>query len=650
MSVLTPKRLFLTVVLSLLVATSVLANNPSPRTEVRMVYDPTTFTSVLFGGRSGLDYGTAISYFSNETWVWNGSRWAQRFPAQSPTARSAYGMTFDTLRSRAVLFGGRNSDTNFFGDTWVFQNDEWSELHPATAPSARQVPGLVYDPLRDRIVLFGGTKLAASGTTLESTYDMWEFDGTNWRQVMTEGPKVAKPMLVWDGARNQIVMMGVDTETKTAMYAYDSAAGVWNQIKPKDLPPCANDAALVYMERDRLLALIGGVCGTTYDTAYYYDGENWYGFAAQSSPGYTFGSAVTYDVRRDEIVLYGGQEAFLTPRSSTYTYTAGNWFLETEIIRPLPRAAVAFVTDPVNKAVWMFGGLNQFGDGYYEDLWRYQNGNWGLIEPTENAPLGCGSGSADVDTDRQKLVVVCGGNVVHELDLKELKWTKTSELKTAPTGRRLAHVVYDPVLKKTVLFGGFDTVNYRNDTWLWDGSTWTEVKKNRADARSNAAMWFDPTLKKIVLYGGIGRPQPENTIRRYSDMWSFDGNNGWTKMSDVTTPGERYDARVLVDPRNNRVMLYGGIRIDQVDEKGRKQVFADDLWEWNGSRWTKITNAVNLPSARQAFGLSYDPISDRIVMFGGYNGLFLSDTWTSQDWLRWEPREEVLMRRRVIRK
>ena len=636
MSVLTPaKRLFLTVVLSLLVATSVLANNPSPRSEVKMVYDPATFNSILFGGRSGVDYGTAATYFSNETWIWNGSRWSQRFPATSPAARSAYGMVFDPVRSRAVLFGGRNGDTSFFGDTWAFSNDEWHELFPATAPSARQVPGMAYDPLRDRIVLYGGTKLAANGTTVEPVYDMWEFDGTNWRQIMAEGPKVLKPILAWDGARNRLVMMGVNSETKTLMYAYDSAAGTWTEVKPKDLPPCANDASLVYMEHDRLLALVGGICAGNYDSAYYYDGENWYGFAAGLSPGYPYGAALTYDAHRDEIVLFGGVEAFATPRSSTYTYTAGNWNFETETLRPLPRAAVTTASDPFNKAVWMFGGLSQFGDSYYDDLWRYQNGSWGQIELTENGPTGCGSAATTIDTDRQKLVVVCGGNTVHELDLKEMKWTKAADLKTAPVARRLAHVVYDPVQKKTVLYGGFDTVNYRNDTWLWDGAAWTEVKKNKADARTNGAMWFDPTLKKVVLYGGIGRPQPENTIRRYSDMWSFDPNNGWTEMKDVTTPGERYDARVLVDPRTNKVRLYGGVRVDQIDEKTRKQVFADDLWEWDGSRWTKITNAVNLPSARQGFGLGYDAYSDRIVIFGGYNGLFLSDTWSSQDWLHW---------------
>jgi Galactose oxidase, central domain len=644
------KRLLVTVVTAFLVVPALLANNPSPRTEVRMVYDPATTTSILFGGRSSTDYGTAIAYYSNETWAWNGSRWAQRFPQVSPIARSSYGFAFDTTRNRAILFGGRNSDTNMLGDTWSFQNDEWTELHPAATPGVRQAPGMAYDPLRDRVVLFGGGRPTADNLNLEPLYDMWEFDGTNWRQVLATGPSVIKPMLVWDGARHQMVLMGINNESKTLMYTFDPATSAWTEVKPANLPPCANEASLVYMERDGLLALVGGACGGLYDTAYYYDGINWHGFGPAGGPGYVFAAGVTYDVRRDAIVVFGGSEGFSTPRSSTYTYSTGSWALQQEIIRPLPRAATSFVSDPINKAIWMFGGLNQFGDGYYEDLWRFQNGSWGLITVTENAPSGCGSAAADIDTDRQQLVVICNGNTVYELDLKAITWKKFADLRDGPQGRRLAHVVYDPVQKKTVMYGGFDNVNYRNDTWTWDGTTFTEIKKDKADARSNAAMWFDPTTKKIMLYGGIGRPQPENTIRRYSDMWSFDPNSGWTQMKDVATPGERYDARVLVDPRTNKVMLYGGIRVDQVDEKIKRQVFADDMWEWNGTRWAKVTNGVNIPTARQAFGLAYDAYADRIVMFAGYNGLFLSDVWMSQDWLRWEPREESLVRRRLVRR
>lgn len=649
MSVSTRQRLYVSCVVSILLATAALANSPSPRVEVRLAYDPVTSTSLLFGGRSAVDYGTATTYYTNETWAWNGTRWTQRFPAKSPSARSSHSMTFDPVRSRFFLFGGRDTDTHVLGDTWVYANDEWQELVLTNAPSARQGAAMAYDPLRDRIVLFGGSFLAADGGAITSRYDMWEFDGTTWREVIADGPHANKSTIVWDGARKQMMMIGIDSEAKTVMYVYDPAAVKWNEVKPQTLPPCGNEVALAYMETDGLVALVGGLCSGTYDDAYYYDGITWHPFLAPTRVGHLFGHGLTYDRRRDELVLFGGMEEFFPPSSSTHTYNGGNWRFRFQLVRPGARAATSFASDPFNQAIWMFGGLSESGVSYFDDFWKYQNGYWAQIPPTDGSPTACGPVASVVDTDRAKLVVVCNGSIVHEFDLKEFTWKKFAEVKDPPIGRRLAHVVYDPVLKKTVLFGGFDNTNYRNDSWLWDGTTWTEVKKGRAEARSNGMMWFDPTLKKVVLYGGIGRPNPEDTIRRYSDMWSFDGSNGWTKMTTSQTPGERYDSRVLVDPRTNKVMLYGGIRVDQVDEKVRKQVFADDLWEWNGTTWTKVTTTGLLPSARQSFGLGYDAYADRFVLFSGYNGLFLSDVWSSANWLTWTPKEESLGRRRVIR-
>ena len=69
-------------------------------------------------------------------------------------------------------------------------------------------------------------------------------------------------------------------------------------------------------------------------------------------------------------------------------------------------------------------------------------------------------------------------------------------------------MVYDPKLKKTVLFGGYFGNNFRNDTWTWNGTAWTEVKLDndeRPPNRSQMAMWYDPLQQKVILYGGIGR-------------------------------------------------------------------------------------------------------------------------------------------------
>src|SRR5437763_5007458 len=43
--------------------------------------------------------------------------------------------------------------------------------------------------------------------------------------------------------------------------------------------------------------------------------------------------------------------------------------------------------------------------------------------------------------------------------------------------------------------------------------------------------------------------------------------------------------------------------------------------------WFQITTA-NSPSARSYPAMAYDAVSRKVVLFGGYNGVYLNDTWT----------------------
>ena len=63
------------------------------------------------------------------------------------------------------------------------------------------------------------------------------------------------------------------------------------------------------------------------------------------------------------------------------------------------------------------------------------------------------------------------------------------------------------------------------------------MKKNPAPYRSHTSMWYDPILKKTVIYGGLGRLDPNGKLVRFDDMWSFDGI-GWTQIKPAATPGD----------------------------------------------------------------------------------------------------------------
>ncbi len=598
-----------------------------------MVYDAKSTHMILFGGLTAVDSGTKKAYRLGDTWEWTGGRWIQRFPLHSPPARASHAMIYDASRDQIILFGGR-SDSADLSDTWIYKRNDWTLLETPNSPPARSFAAAAFDPLRDRMIMFGGTQTSADGKTFTPIHDTWEFDGTTWKQIGGDGPKVSKPLLVYDAARNQVLMLALDDKLATVMVVYDAAAGSWNQVKPSTLPPCVNEGVLTYQTTDQKVLYTGGVCVTSAatDETYTWDGENWTKVELKSAASRLFGAALAFDEAREVALLFGGTSAFGQPESSTFLFASSKesaaWVAFSDNTQPGPRSLFAFTSDPVNNTIWMLGGIDE--SSTLDDFWQYQNGVWQAVT-AEKGPAGCLTPNSAFDTDRQKLVVVCASSVTFEFD--GTAWKQFEGLKNPPPARRFSSMSYNPTLKKTILFGGYDDTNYRDETWLWDGTSWSREKRNPAPARSLTSMWYDPTLKKTVIYAGIGRVTTEDRITRYSDMWSFDGN-GWTELKPSGgTPGMRYGAQATVDPRNNRVVLFGGLRVDTVPPTPpattptQVQVYADDMWEWDGSAWKRLTTT-GIPPARENGAMAFDPTRNEIVLFGGYAGHFFSDIWT----------------------
>lgn len=666
MSVLTPKRLLFAIV-ALLLSTTAFASHPSARSYARMAFHTEDGTAVLFGGESLFDAATQQTYDSDETWTWTGSRWIQLFPSNHPIGRSAHGMAYDPNHSRVVLFGGRRAATSPEGnisvlnDTWVWDDGVWHQVDTPNAPEARQLFAMTYDSTRDRVILFGGSRpTAADASNFEATYDTWEFDGTTWTKIdVATPPQVNFPLLAYDAQRNQTVLVGGDTSLVTQMYFYDPAARAWNKktfATEEKFPPCVNDASMVYRATSGTIFLVGGVCSiltNPVDATWLWNGTTW-SEVELFNPSRATAQAIAWDGLRDTVVIYGGFQAFSsTPRSFTTLFRNGDYRLAVDEVRPSPRSLSAFRTDPVSKTVWLFGGLNEFGDTYVDDfdrvtgngvLWGYRKGQW-FPFGVKDAPVNCTAPLAAYDIERSRLVVTCFGADTFEFD--GTAW-KAFTPKNAPPTRRFAAMVYDENVKKTVLFGGFDGTDYRNDTWTWDGTNWTEVKKDRPTNRGVFSMWYDPLQRKTIIYGGLGRGSLDERITRYTDMYAFNGT-GWSKLTVSTTPGERFGAQIAVDPRSGKLVLFGGLRTElDTATDVRRQFFDNDTWIWDGaaSTWTKLDLAF-APHARENGMMAWDPAGSEIVLFGGYAAFYFSDTWVF-DGTQWKPRIDPMGHRRSI--
>jgi N-acetylneuraminic acid mutarotase len=643
MSVLTPKRVFLVVVFLLSATASAFANNPSPRNLARMVFDERNGVAVLFGGRGDTDPAAGVAHSIDETWLLQNSRWSQRFPAVRPAGRAAHSMVYDSKRGRIVLFGGftdpaePTSQATFHGDTWVWQDGAWTQLEPATSPSPRYNAAMAYDSDRDRIVLFGGVAYQADNKTSETLFDTWEFDGTTWTKIgeTTAGPKVSKPIMAFDPSRNQMLLLGINDSAAPVMYLQNRETGAWATPSPapEKLPTCTNEGVMAYQADVQKIAFVGGICVSNTPTSeelWEWTGTNWVK-ATTNSVDKATGQAFYYDPTTFRLMMFGGITYGSTfSRSTVQSYLRGTWSFNLLTFRPRPRSLGAMrTTNPTTGEIWLYGGLNEYGTGYSGDFWRYSgNGQWHPITVSgDGAPsASCVTPSAAYDSNRSRWVLSCYGSEIYEWDGSA--WKAFTELKTEPASRRFFSLTYDETLKKVVLFGGFDdsTDNFRQDTWTWDGTTWAEVKNTRPPHRSLTSMWFDPVLKKTVIYGGVGRSNLDQKVTRFDDMWSFDGQ-GWTKLNVTSTPGPRLGAQIAVNPETNKLLLFGGLRAEKVNDTTTKQWFDNDTWEWDGSTWKQLTPATR-PSVRENGQMAWDPVQREIVLFGGYaGGYYVSDVW-----------------------
>jgi N-acetylneuraminic acid mutarotase len=650
MSVLSPKRVILFVAATLL-ALPLFATNPSPRYAPRMAFDESSGIGILFGGRGLDDKATGLIHGSDETWAWVRNQWVQQFPAVNPPARSDHAMVYDSKRDRIIMFGGRKEATvvrqkvGVHGDTWAWHNSEWQDLAPAHAPSARYFPGMAYDRDRDKVVLFGGYNYNTDGKTIESRFDTWEFDGNDWSRVNENGPDVSKALLVFDAARHETLLVGVDKDFKAVMQRWDSASSSWKAITPSLLPACVNESQLVYRTETQRPFLSGGVCaGTDFlQDSYEWDGTTWVKLETSESTE-VVNAAATYDTLRNQVVVFGGYPTFqTTPDSTTYVLRSLTWRGVATTAEPGPRSMPVFRRDPERDVTWLFGGLNEHSIGdvaeYLSDLWQYSDGAWVPRNVEASAPFGCVTPLGVLDTNRNVLVVVCNGSVPYEWNGET--WKSFTNLSQTPADRRFAGATYDENLKKLVMFGGYDTFgNYRQDTWTWDGTAWTEIKpKTKPPHRAQPVMWYDPLAKKTIIYSGAGRKSIEDHATRYSDMWSFNGTD-WTLMNVTTTPGIRFAPQVAVDPNSGKLYLFGGLRatLDAADSDRVTQFYDNDMWVWDGSSstWTQL-HPDRLPPARQNAGFEFDPASGKLVLFGGTAGnLYKSDRW-EWDGQNWTP-------------
>jgi galactose oxidase-like protein len=271
---------------------------PSPRFGTAMAYEAVRQRVVLFGG-TPLAGGRL-----NDTWEWDGVAWTQ--VADMGVGRSFAGMTYDDARQRLVLFGGyvrgvvEINELN--DDTWEWNGTEWTQVADI-GPARRVGCAFAYDTVRQRAVLFGGFG-GSSGN--EFLGDTWEWDGTEWTQIADTGPPPRSYLaMVFDSSRECLVLFGGNNLgwlNDTWEWTDD---GGW--VKRQDMgPQFITSPTMVYSEKHTVLFGAPGQGERGAGHTWEWDGNRWTQRQNMGPPARVW-HALAYDSQRDRVVLFGGR-------------------------------------------------------------------------------------------------------------------------------------------------------------------------------------------------------------------------------------------------------------------------------------------------------------------------------------------------------
>ncbi len=157
------------------------------------------------------------------------------------------------------------------------------------------------------------------------------------------------------------------------------------------------------------------------------------------------------------------------------------------------------------------------------------------------------------------------------------------------------------------------------------------------EVRSESRMITDTLNNRIVLFGGNNR---DLWGKCFNDVWSFDLGTGAWEFMDLSEPlpAPRHDASTVYDALENRMILFGGWN-------GLTWTFYNDVWALDllgSEEWTQLMPSGTPPSIRAATNAVIDPVNKRMVLFGGADGTYgYNDTWSldlnTLTWLRLSP-------------
>jgi hypothetical protein len=580
------------------------AHNPSNRSAGAMSWDGNRNGVLLFGGNSGGP--------QNDTWLWDGADWNLLPAAAPPPARHGAHMVWDSVQKHVVLFGGQTGTTpnTVYGDTWIWDGAGWTQISPAGSaglPAGRYNFAMEYDPVNQAVVIYGGNQ--GTPSTCNDTWLLTTSDGVAYAWSNPLGPSPTSDYapiarnnvtMAWDAIHRVMTLFG-GSANSAETWDWDTSTLSWTFQGIKVSPTGRSQHMMWWDPVIQQVLLTGGNGGGNLNDVWGWDGVsvNW----TALTPNQRFGASMAYDSTRQSIFMTMGCNGLGNTRYNDFWVWNGATWISRAVagapINPVPRALAGTVYDPVADAILTWSGATGTGNtatvnNNYVYSWSPGSSLWAGMLPGVRPNTRIGYGWSYVPGPGTPVTVMFGGgDILPNVYSDTFVWdsaagTYTAQSGTGPSARGGVNMIYDSVRGQVVLFGGTTSLNQTttnvttagvddNDTWIgtWDGKnfTWTNAIPNGASGSPRARSWHS---------------------------MAFDGQYVWM------TGG----------------MAKGDEKAQQVP--GKTADFFNDLWRWDGARWTEVTPATG-PEKLAAMAMAFDPNhgssgpggTGQMVLFGG---------------------------------
>ena len=207
------------------------------------------------------------------------------------------------------------------------------------------------------------------------------------------------------------------------------------------------------------------------------------------------------------------------------------------------------------------------------------------------------------------------------------QWIQLNPTGNSPTLRARSGSGYDAVNDRLIVFGGEQVGGTKlNDVWVLVNASgargapaWVQLAPTGGPPlpRHLGVAAYDPTANRLLIYGGC----TGNCGTMLGDAWVLTNANGlggvpeWRQLPSAAPSSV---AGAAYDPIWNRLMVFGGLTGGPSSEVNSVRVLVDA----NGvgdPHWIDLTPNGPLPPARgELQNVIYDSTGNRLIVFGGH--------------------------------